>query len=487
VNIIRVKYTALFLFPLVCAIVNAQTVIGGASTCTNANVVGSYGYTLSGWIFATAGSYPFADAGSLTFDGKENISGTSTYSLDGTIQPRTLTGTYSVNTNCTGTATVTDSLGNITHLNLTVVANGQSMQFVQTDSNTVISGSATAQQTGCTAEAISGMYGFASNGWVYDTSGNPYPFTDVGNLSSGGADSFTLNDTTSTAGTVAGRSVPGNYSLNSNCKGTATITVTGGTLHLSLIVVAGAIEFIETDAGTTISGSANVLTDIIAGGTLAHIASGGGWQTTFTLINPSTSSAQVQLNFYDNNGNALSLPLTYVQTNATSTASSVTQTIAAGASLVILAEGSSTAPVVEGSAQLTSGGSAGVNGYAIFRYNPTAQEAVVPLETRNPAAFVLGFDNTSGLATGVALSNVSGQAATVAVVLRDDIGTTLEETTISLSARGHTAFVLYPTYASTKNRRGTVEFDTPLGGQITALGILYTPTGAFTSIPVLVK
>ena len=230
-----------------------------------------------------------------------------------------------------------------------------------------------------------------------------------------------------------------------------------------------------------------MLGNVVVGGSMAHIAAGGGWQTTFTLINPSASSVQVQLSFFDNAGKALSLPLTYVQTNTTATASTVTQTIAAGATLVILAQGSSTAPVVEGSAQLTTTGSASVNGFAIFRYNPTAQEAVVPLETRNPAGFVLGFDNTNGLATGVALANVADAGGNVGMVLRDDTGAVLDTTTISIGARGHVSFVLSSSYSSTANKRGTVEFDTPAGGQITALGILATPTGAFTTIPVLVK
>ena len=50
-----------------------------------------------------------------------------------------------------------------------------------------------------------------------------------------------------------------------------------------------------------------------------------------------------------------------------------------------------------GSAQLTTTGT--VSGFAIFRYNPTGQEAVVPPETRNASAYVLAFDNTNGLAT----------------------------------------------------------------------------------------
>ena len=489
-SIIRVKYTALlFLLPAVSAIVHAQPVVGATNICTTANIAGTYGYTLSGWIFESTGNYPFADSGTLTFDGIENLSGASTYSLDGGIQGRTLKGTYSVNTDCTGTATLTDNLGNTTHLNLVVVDNGQSFQLIENDANTAISGSAASVQSNCTIETISGPYAFAINGSVYDSNGNPYGYTEAGTLTFGGTGgNVTLNDTTSTAGTVATRSISGTYSVNSKCTGKATLTDPNvGSVDLNFTVVAGAIQFIETDAGTTFSGSAIMLGDVITGGVMAHIAAGGGWQTTFTLINSGASSSQVQLSFYDDNGNALSLPLTYVQTGAKTTASTITETLAAGATLVILTQGSSNVSVTEGSAQLTTNGSAEVNGFVIFRSNPTAQEAVVPLETRNPTAFVLGFDNTSGLVTGVALANVSTQAAKVGLVIRDDTGAVLDTAAIDLSARGHTAFLLSANYASVKNKRGTVEFDTPPGGQISAVGLLFTPTGAFTTIPALVK
>src|SRR5438132_5230265 len=112
---------------------------------------------------------------------------------------------------------------------------------------------------------------------------------------------------------------------------------------------------------------------------MAQVASGGGWQTTFTLVNTGISSAQMQLSFFDDNGNSMSLPLTFVQSGAT-IASTISHTIPAGAMLVIITQGNNAVTSV-GSAQLTTTGN--VDGFAIFRYDPTGQEAVVPLETRN--------------------------------------------------------------------------------------------------------
>jgi hypothetical protein len=49
---------------------------------------------------------------------------------------------------------------------------------------------------------------------------------------------------------------------------------------------------------------------------LAHLASGGHWKTTITLTNTGTTWAQVHLQFIDDNGHPLTLPLSFPQTNS---------------------------------------------------------------------------------------------------------------------------------------------------------------------------
>jgi len=225
------------------------------------------------------------------------------------------------------------------------------------------------------------------------------------------------------------------------------------------------------------------------GGTMAHIASGGGWQTTFTLVNTGTSSATASLNFYGDNGSAVSLPLSFPQTGATSTATNVSQSIAAGASLIVVVQDSGG---TTGSAVLTTSGNIG--GFAIFRYNTTGQEAVVPLETVNAPSYILAFDDTGSLSTGLAIANVAAQAASVNVIIRDDTGAQIGTGSISLPAHGHTKFMLTDTssggWAFTAGKRGTVEFDTPASGQIAPLGLRAASIpGGFTvtTIPVMEK
>jgi hypothetical protein len=232
-------------------------------------------------------------------------------------------------------------------------------------------------------------------------------------------------------------------------------------------------------------------TGAISNGSMAQLASGGLWNTTITLANTGAAAAQVSLNFYDDNGNALLLPLIFPQTSSTTPlpSSTLNQTINGEAQLVIQTAGTASQTTSEGWAQLVvTGGNIG--GSAVFAWTtPTgAQEAVAPVETRNPNAFVLPFDYTGGYATGVALANLSGQAVSVPVVLRDDKGASLgAAAAISLPAHAHTSFMLATSYPAVAGHLGTLELDTPAGGQISALGIRAAPDGAITSVPVLAK
>ena len=293
--------------------------------------------------------------------------------------------------------------------------------------------------------------------------------------------------------------------------GTGTLAL-GGSGHMAFVLSTqfpitaarqGTAEF-DTPSGGQISVLGirftppnNALTTIPAlanvgpgGGSIAHIATGNGWQTTFVLVNAGASAAAIHLKFFaDVTGTALPLPLSFPQSGsgATTVASSVDQTLAAGATLLVESAGplSDPAPTV-GSAQLITAGN--VSGFVIFRYNPNGQEAVVPLESRNSTGYLVAFDNTGGTATGIAINSVSAQAANVPVVIRDDSGAQIGGDTLSLTANGHLAFTLgSDKYPATANIRGTIEFDTPAGGQIGVLGIRIPAAHTFTTLPALVK
>jgi hypothetical protein len=217
------------------------------------------------------------------------------------------------------------------------------------------------------------------------------------------------------------------------------------------------------------------------GGSMAHIATGGGWRSIFYVVNLNSVASNVTLKFFDDSGTPLSLPLTFLQTGSTTTAASVTRALPAGATLVVESQGAATTAL--GSAQLSSDN--GASGFALFRYDPSGQEATSPLETRDAPAYVLAYDNIAPLATGVALANLSNQNATVGLILRDDTGAVLQTAAVQLPANGHTSFVLGTNYPLSAGKRGTVEFNSA-NAQISVLGIRANGN-AFTSIPVLTR
>jgi len=241
------------------------------------------------------------------------------------------------------------------------------------------------------------------------------------------------------------------------------------------------------NALTTIPAIANVGTN---GGSIAHIATGNGWQTTFVLVNAGSGAAQVNLNFFGDNGNPLSLPLSFPQIGggSTSVATAVNQVLAAGATLIVesAAPQSDPAPTI-GSAQLTTNGNVG--GFVIFRYNLDGQEAVVPIESRNANAYILAFDNTGDISTGLAINSVSTQGVNIPVTVRDSAGTQIATDTITLAPNGHLSFTLGSgKYPATAGIRGTMEFDTPANAQIGVLGIrIPAAAHTFTTLPALAK
>src|SRR5215472_12500565 len=174
-------------------------------------------------------------------------------------------------------------------------------------------------------------------------------------------------------------------------------------------------------------------------GAMAQIASGGGWDTTLTLVNTSGSSGQGTLNFFGNDGSPLDLPFTFPETQSMAGVadSSLSFTINGKALLMLDDQQSGNPNAQVGSAQLLTNSS--ISGFATFKYIPTGQEAVVPLETRNAPSYLLAFDNTGVLAIGVALANVGTQSTNIPVIIRDDTGAQIGSDTINLSSQGHTS------------------------------------------------
>jgi YD repeat-containing protein len=234
---------------------------------------------------------------------------------------------------------------------------------------------------------------------------------------------------------------------------------------------------------TTLPVLANVGT---SGGSITHVAYNGFWTSVFYLVNTSNASASFTLSFFDESGIPLPVPLSLPQLGTNLTTPALTRTLSPGAMLVVETQAQDALPVVVGSAQLTTAGN--VSGFEIFRWTQFGQEASVPLETRTPNSFVLVFDDTNGLTTGVALANLSSTSANIIATFRDDTGTQIGlPETINLAASGHSDFMLPDRYQEAVAKRGMVEFAVPQGIGISVIGLRAKSDGTLTTIPVLTK
>jgi hypothetical protein len=73
--------------------------------CSTAKAAGDWGLTLTGTLILPTGPVPGAAVATLSVDAAGNISGTEARNVGGSFAIETITGTWTVNSDCTGTAT----------------------------------------------------------------------------------------------------------------------------------------------------------------------------------------------------------------------------------------------------------------------------------------------------------------------------------------------------------------------------------------------
>jgi hypothetical protein len=105
----------------------------GTSTCTDAAVKGTFGFEGGGF---NSSLVPKAFAGQVKLDGAGNLTGTETASAGGTIASGPISGTYSVNSDCTGSVSVTFKTKKFTN-NFVIVNGDKSALEISTDSGDV--------------------------------------------------------------------------------------------------------------------------------------------------------------------------------------------------------------------------------------------------------------------------------------------------------------------------------------------------------------
>lgn len=222
------------------------------AACSNATFTGTYGVTFSG--IDSHGRLRAAVA-QITSDGKGNFAGEKSESKGGVIHKDVpVKGTYAIKAACTGSG-VWISAGKVRHYDLVVVSGGGGADWIQTDAGRTESGFAETQgKATCTDAGVHGAFGFHATGSYVGV--GPAAFVGQFNLNEGniaGTESGSINGAIFT-----GVSLLGNYTINSDCTGAATVTPAGqSALNFNLVLVNGGAKVlaVETDNNSIVSGA----------------------------------------------------------------------------------------------------------------------------------------------------------------------------------------------------------------------------------------
>ena len=156
----------------------------GTPTCSTAGLKGTYGFQ-GGSVGLTN---PGSGTGQMVLDGAGNLTGIETASMNGQIFTGIpLTGTYSMNSNCQGTASlIAPGLPTI-NLALVVASSGQTIVAMETDQMSTLVGSIQKAGTAaCSNSTLKGVYslleGGAFNTSEYAATSNQLTADGAGNL-----------------------------------------------------------------------------------------------------------------------------------------------------------------------------------------------------------------------------------------------------------------------------------------------------------------
>jgi hypothetical protein len=245
--------------------------------CTDESLQGRYGYIVSGWVVPLR---PVAEVGLAAFDGVGGFTAQDTLARSNTPAIRHVgNGTYCVNANCTGFASIdltfdpdrNDPNSTVKvdseHLefNFMIVpgTHGREFSFIVTNQAITDQALCTAVmpdctpkptlpvQTGvaqripdeeCTVATVQGTYRLHAHGYLLGSG----PSASVGIRIVDGAGKLSGHDTVSTNGSIMPRDVLSTYTVNSDCTGKQT-WIDGRTFDWVIVASGTQVFFVRTD------------------------------------------------------------------------------------------------------------------------------------------------------------------------------------------------------------------------------------------------
>jgi len=202
---------------------SAAYAVGGPPHCALATVAGNYAVTTLG---QQAGEYAAA-VFLMTSDGNGDLSGSGAESLNGTVFSNvTVVGTYTANSNCWFTATMTDSLGNISNFSGAIGQNGYELVGPSTDDGTQMQFIAyRLYATQCTLQSLAEKFGAQVQSPLTPSGSSTATQQWYLRKTGSGTGSWAAN----VNGTIVQGTATTTFSVNSDCTYTSTVTNSDGT------------------------------------------------------------------------------------------------------------------------------------------------------------------------------------------------------------------------------------------------------------------
>ncbi len=208
---------------------------------------------------------------------------------------------------------------------------------------------------------------------------------------------------------------------------------------------------------------------------LPQIAYGGGWETKIVITNVTATPQPVTLNYFDTNGNPLSVPFNGVG------ATQSTVNVPANGQVEVVPDFQGGTTFVGWAGIANPNTSLKIQAVFLWQNGPTAQtQAVAPLVSLSdqgciiplPVTNVLTmpYDSTGAPATpnsGYAFANTTSTAVTMTLKFYDQSGNNIGTDTEQIPAFGHTQFLVTDKVAALAGTKGTMQINgtgvVPLG------------------------
>jgi hypothetical protein len=245
----------------------ATTPAHAINGCGNQLLNGSYAMQFSGARATGAGATAAGPAAvralssglaRLSFDAEGSIQGYSTVTTPGAPARRIVTGSYTVNDDCTSVFVLTDTEGNTEHFSGAIVGQGDSMLVLSTNSGSSVSGVLARTRNFCQTTDLAGSFGIQYQGSLAEPSGAQ--LSSVGLIALDGQGGVSASELRSVGGVYSQVLSSGTIEIAADCSATISLSPVGSAgaavNFLGILNADGRrLLLLGSDAGTAVSGS----------------------------------------------------------------------------------------------------------------------------------------------------------------------------------------------------------------------------------------